>query len=78
LKKIAEDQPNLLLEVYEEPTYDEVKVMLENYLAGADPTATDSRTSTSKDVSDNTKDATQPAQSVADVSEAFDKLFKKK
>ena len=70
LKGIFENQSNLT-ELYNEPTYDELKEVLQNFLNPSEETeATDSNTTTTEKVAEKTETA-----KTADVSDAFDELF---
>ena len=71
LKSIFENQSDLT-ELYNEPTYDELKEVLQNYLNPSDDseTKTETTTATTEQVSEKTE-----TKSTADVSDAFDELF---
>jgi len=70
LKKVFDNQSNLT-ELYTEPTYDELKEALQNYLNPSDETETaESTTTTTEKVAEKTETA-----KTADVSDAFDELF---
>ena len=70
LKSIFENQSDLT-ELYTEPTYDELKEALQNYLNPSDETETaESTTPTTEKVAEKTETA-----KTADVSDAFDELF---
>ena len=70
LKGIFENQSDLT-ELYTEPTYDELKEALQNYLNPSDETETaETSTATTEKVAEKTETA-----KTADVSDAFDELF---
>ena len=71
LKGIFENQSNLT-ELYNEPTYDELKEVLQNYLNPSDDTQSTETTNvaTSEKVAVKTE-----TKQTADVSDAFDELF---
>ena len=71
LESVLENQSDLV-ELYTEPTYDELKEVLQNYLNPSDDTqsAETTSTSTTEKVAEKTE---TPA--TADVSDAFDELF---
>ena len=70
LKGIFENQSDLT-ELYTEPTYDELKEALQNYLNPSDETETaETATATTEKVAEKTE-----TKSTADVSDAFDELF---
>ena len=70
LKGIFDNQSDLT-ELYNEPTYDELKEVLQNFLNPSEETeATDSNTTTTEKVAEKTETA-----KTADVSDAFDELF---
>ena len=75
LKSIFDNQSNLT-ELYTEPTYDELKEALQNYL---NPSADDETTTMSNGTSTTTTTekvaAKTETKSTADVSDAFDELF---
>ena len=76
LKKVFENQANLT-ELYTEPTYDELKEALQNFLNPSDDTET---TTTSNGVTASTTPTTNvgtttDTKKTADVSDAFDELF---
>ena len=71
LESVLDNQSNLV-ELYNEPTYDELKEVLQNYLNPSDDTQTTETASTST----TEKVAEQTATTAkADVSDAFDELF---
>ena len=69
LTSIMENQSDLV-ELYNEPTYDELKEVLQNYLNPSDETETSAPTNTTEKVAEQTA-----TKSTADVSDAFDNLF---
>ena len=70
LQSIFDNQSDLT-ELYNEPTYDELKEVLQNFLNPSEETeATDSNTTTTEKVAEKTE-----TKSTADVSDAFDELF---
>ncbi len=70
LESILDNQSDLV-ELYNEPTYDELKEVLQNFLNPSEETeATDSNTTTTEKVAEKTETA-----KTADVSDAFDELF---
>ena len=69
LKGIFDNQSNLT-ELYNEPTYDELKEVLQNFLNPSDETETSAPTNTTEKVAEQTA-----TKSTADVSDAFDNLF---
>ena len=69
LKGIFENQSNLT-ELYNEPTYDELKEVLQNYLNPSDETEESAPTNTKEKVAEKTA-----TTSTSDVSDAFDNLF---
>jgi len=71
LKSIFDNQSDLT-ELYNEPTYDELKEVLQNYLNPSDDTETANatETTTTEKVAEKTE-----TKSTADVSDAFDELF---
>ena len=69
LKGIFENQSDLT-ELYNEPTYDELKEVLQNYLNPSDDSETTETTATPEKVSEKTE-----TKQTADVSDAFDELF---
>ena len=70
LKGIFDNQSNLT-ELYNEPTYDELKEVLQNYLNPSEETeTTETKTATTEKVAEKTE-----TKSTADVSDAFDELF---
>ena len=71
LESIFENQADLT-ELYTEPSYDELKEVLQNYLNPSDDTQTTetARTSTTEKVAEQTATTAK-----ADVSDAFDELF---
>ena len=70
LKSIFDNQSDLT-ELYTEPTYDELKEALQNYLNPSDETETaETSTATTEKVAEKTE-----TKSTADVSDAFDDLF---
>ena len=74
LQSIFDNQSNLT-ELYTEPTYDELKEALQNYL---NPSADDETTTpTSNGTSTTTEKVAEKTEtkSTADVSDAFDELF---
>ncbi len=76
LESIFENQSNIT-ELYKEPTYDELKDALQNFLNPSDEDSTETTTKTTSTTS-NTKST--PAAAVkepatSDVSDAFDQLF---
>ena len=70
LESIFENQAKLP-ELYTEPTYDELKETLQNYLNPSDETET---AETSTETTDKVAEKTETAKT-ADVSDAFDELF---
>ena len=71
LESIFENQPDLT-ELYTEPTYDELKEVLANYLNPSDDTESTETTSTATPEKVAVKTETK---ATADVSDAFDELF---
>ena len=71
LESIMDNQSDLV-ELYNEPTYDELKEVLQNYLNPSDDTETanTTETATTEKVAEKTE-----TKSTADVSDAFDNLF---
>ena len=69
LQGIFDNQSNLT-ELYNEPTYDELKEVLQNFLNPSDETETSAPTNTTEKVAEQTA-----TKSTADVSDAFDNLF---
>ena len=69
LTSIMDNQSDLV-ELYNEPTYDELKEVLQNYLNPSDETETSAPTNTTEKVAEQTA-----TKSTADVSDAFDNLF---
>ena len=69
LQSIFDNQSDLT-ELYNEPTYDELKEVLQNYLNPSDETETSAPTNTTEKVAEQTA-----TKSTADVSDAFDNLF---
>jgi hypothetical protein len=71
LESLMDNQSNLT-ELYNEPTYDELKDVLQNYLNPSDDseTTTETTTATTEKVSEKTE-----TKATADVSDAFDELF---
>ena len=70
LTSIMDNQSDLV-ELYNEPTYDELKDVLQNFLNPSDDSeTTDSNTTTTEKVAEKTETA-----KTADVSDAFDELF---
>ena len=69
LTSIMDNQSDLV-ELYTEPTYDELKEVLQNYLNPSDETETSAQTNTTEKVAEQTA-----TKSTADVSDAFDNLF---
>ena len=69
LQSIFDNQSDLT-ELYTEPTYDELKEVLQNYLNPSDETETATATTTTETVATETE-----TKKTADVSEAFDELF---
>ena len=70
LQSIFDNQSDLT-ELYTEPTYDELKEVLQNYLNPSEETeTTETTTATTEQVSEKTE-----TKSTADVSDAFDELF---
>ena len=69
LKGIFENQSNLT-ELYTEPTYDELKEVLQTYLNPSDDSETTTATATPEKVAVKTE-----TTKTADVSDAFDELF---
>ena len=69
LKGIFDNQSNLT-ELYNEPTYDELKEVLQNFLNPSDEAETPAPTNTTEKVAEQTA-----TKSTADVSDAFDNLF---
>ena len=69
LTSIMDNQSDLV-ELYTEPTYDELKEVLQNYLNPSDETETSAPTNTTEKVAEQTA-----TKSTADVSDAFDNLF---
>jgi len=65
------DNQSDLVELYNEPTYDELKEVLQNYLNPSDDSETTiETTATPEKVSQKTE-----TKQTADVSDAFDELF---
>ena len=64
------DNQSDLTELYTEPTYDELKEVLQNYLNPSDETETATATTTTETVATETE-----TKKTADVSDAFDELF---
>ena len=71
LESLMENQSNLT-ELYTEPTYDELKDVLQNYLNPSDDSETKTETTTATPEKVAAKTETKQA---ADVSDAFDELF---
>ena len=70
LESIFENQADLT-ELYTEPSYDELKEVLQNYLNPSDETeTTETNTTTTEKVAEKTE-----TKQTADVSDAFDELF---
>ena len=70
LKSIFDNQSDLT-KLYNEPTYDELKDVLQNFLNPSDETETaETATTTTEKVAEKTETA-----KTADVSDAFDELF---
>ena len=69
LESIMDNQSDLV-ELYNEPTYDELKEVLQNYLNPSDDSEVAQTTTTTEQVSEKTE-----TKSTADVSDAFDELF---
>ena len=69
LQSIFDNQSDLT-ELYNEPTYDELKEVLQNYLNPSDETETSAPTNTTEKVAEQTA-----TTKTADVSDAFDNLF---
>ena len=69
LQSIFDNQADLT-ELYTEPTYDELKEVLQNYLNPSDETETATATTTTETVATETE-----TKKTADVSDAFDELF---
>ena len=70
MENLMENQSNLT-ELYNEPTYDELKEVLQNYLNPSDDSETTTETTTTTEqVSEKTE-----TKQTADVSDAFDELF---
>ena len=69
LQSIFDNQADLT-ELYTEPTYDELKEVLQNYLNPSDETETATETTTTETVATETE-----TKKTADVSDAFDELF---
>ena len=64
------DNQSDLVELYNEPTYDELKEVLQNYLNPSDETEESAPTNTKEKVAVKTE-----TKQTADVSDAFDELF---
>ena len=69
MENLMDNQSNLT-ELYNEPTYDELKEVLQNFLNPSDETETSAPTNTTEKVAEQTA-----TKSTADVSDAFDNLF---
>ena len=69
LESIMDNQSDLV-ELYTEPTYDELKEVLQNFLNPSDEIETSAPTNTTEKVAEQTA-----TKSTADVSDAFDNLF---
>ena len=69
LKSIFDNQSNLT-ELYNEPTYDELKEVLQNFLNPSDEAETSAPTNTTEKVAEQTATTAK-----TDVSDAFDNLF---
>ena len=69
LQGIFDNQSNLT-ELYNEPTYDELKEVLQNFLNPSDDSEESAPTNTTEKVAEQTA-----TKSTADVSDAFDNLF---
>ena len=69
LESIFENQSDLT-ELYNEPTYDELKEVLQNFLNPSDDTQASAPTNTTEKVAEQTSTTAK-----ADVSDAFDNLF---
>jgi len=69
LESILDNQSDLV-ELYNEPTYDELKEVLQNFLNPSDETETSAPTNTTEKVAEQTA-----TTKTADVSDAFDNLF---
>jgi hypothetical protein len=65
-----------LTELYTEPTYDELKEALQNYLNPSDDDSTTTSNGTAQSTTTTEKVATETAtKSTENVSDAFDELF---
>ena len=69
LQSIFDNQSDLT-ELYNEPTYDELKEVLQNFLNPSDETEESAPTNTTEKVAEKTA-----TTSTSDVSDAFDNLF---
>ena len=69
LESLLDSQSNLT-ELYNEPTYDELKEVLQNFLNPSDDSEESAPTNTTEKVAEQTA-----TKSTADVSDAFDNLF---
>ena len=69
LQSIFDNQSDLT-ELYNEPTYDELKDVLQNFLNPSDDTQSSAPTNTTEKVAEQTA-----TTKTADVSDAFDELF---
>ena len=69
LTSIMDNQSDLV-ELYNEPTYDELKDVLQNFLNPSDETEESVQTNTKEKVAEQTA-----TTSTSDVSDAFDNLF---
>ena len=72
LESLMDNQSDLT-ELYNEPTYDELKDVLQNFLNPSDDTQASAPTTTTEKVAQQTTTKT-----TADVADAFDKLYKNK
>ncbi len=70
LKRVYENQPNVT-ELYTEPTYDELKEALQNYLNPSDTNEEESTTTTTQ----TTNPTPTEEKKTANVEDAFDQLF---
>ena len=75
LQSIFDNQSDLT-ELYTEPTYDELKVALQNFLNPSDDNSTTTSNGTAESTTTTEKVATETeTKKTADVSDAFDELF---
>ena len=73
LESILDNQSDLV-ELYNEPTYDELKEVLQNYLNPSDDGGVET-TTTSNESKETVASTTENTQKTSDVADAFDDLF---